>query len=103
MSAVHGFGAELELVVSAPQKRGRGLGERASDRGGEGFPSGCDWHSCIQGLGGRGVSAVRQNACPLLPPFLPHSVFALLTLAVFVHSIVFINAFIYTLHRPRSM
>lgn len=110
VSAVHGFGAELEAVVSATSppptpKRGRGLGEGACGRGGGGFPSGCDCHSCIQGRGGRGTLAVRLNARPLLPPlFLPHppSVRSPDT-GSFLHSMAFINVFIYTLHRPCSV
>ena len=48
-----------------------------------------------------------EAECPPLaapPPFSPTlPAFALLTLAVFVHSMAFINVFIYTLHRLCSM
>lgn len=103
MSAVQGFGAELEVVVSAPHPRPpeKGLGEGVCGRGGGGFPSRCDWHSCIQGRGGRGT--LVEAECPSLASPPPPPAFALLTGAVFVHSVAFINVFIYTLQRPSSL
>lgn len=77
MSAVQGFGAELEVVVSHPPspppkrtrvRKGFVVGKGYGGREGDGFPSRCDWHSCIQGRGGRGMLVEAECQSLTSPP-----------------------------------